>query len=322
MKRNIILSFIALFLCTAAVNADNDLYKRIILLEEFASEQCGSCPSRTELVHEIMDSTAYQGKIIAVNHHSGFYTDFLTTDADIEYLWFYNYKSTYAPALMFDRYPFFETKGRPGSGQRKPTPVGNINNRHNISKCIDSRLDTKAHVGFYLTGQYDNDKTITVRMSGERDSLFCDTDPRVTVYVVENNIKAQQQAAVTGDYYHNHVLRTYNSIWGDVIKWNGDTFEYECKLTLEPEWNKDNIYVVAFVHAYDSENPGNCVIENTRAVGFDTILGIEDARTGKDIVKTEYFTIDGVRTNAAAKGMYIQKSVYSDGSADTKKIVR
>ena len=322
MKRNIILSLVALFLCTSFVKADDDLYQRVVLLEEFTTEKCANCPSRTQLVNEIMDSVAYQGKIVAVYHHSGFYSDFLTLPADEDYKWFYNYKSTYAPALMFDRYPYFETKGRPGSGQRKPTPVSDINNRHNITKYLDRRLADKPHVGFYLIGQYDNDKTITVRMSGVRDSMFCNTDPRVTVYVVENHVEAENQAGAQGVFFHNHVMRAYNSVWGDVLTWNGDTFEYECQLPVEPEWNKDYIQVVAFVHSYDSEDPGNCAVENTRVIDFQTILGIEDAQTHKEVKDIQYFTLDGVHTTPLTDGIYVQKTTYSDGSVETQKIIK
>ena len=322
MKRNFILSLIALFVCASSVKADNDLYERMVLIEEFTTEKCPNCPSCAALLEEVMALPEYEGRLIATTHHSGFYTDWLTTVADTEYKWFYNYKSTYAPAIMFDRYPFFETKGRPGTDQRKPTPVATINTMNNFKKYINRRLDTKAHVGFYLTGEYDNDKNIKVRVSGVRDSLFSESAPRITVFLVENNIKAQNQAGAGSDYHHNHVLRTYNSIWGDVINWNGDKFDYECDLKLQSEWNKDNIQVIAFVHAYDSEDPGKCSIENARIINFETILGIEDAAVNNELVKTEYFTVDGVKADAKAHGLYIEKKTYSDGTVETKKINR
>lgn len=322
MKRNIILSLIALFVCMPYAKADNDLYKRMVLIEEFTTEKCPNCPSCAAMLEEVMAMPEYAGRLIAATHHAGYYTDWLTTDADTEYKWFYNYKSTYAPAIMFDRFPFFETKGRPGTDQRKPTPLATMQTINNFTKYIGKRLDVKAHVGFYLTGEYDNANTIKVRVSGVRDSIFTETQPRITVFLVENNIKAQNQAGAGSGFIHNHVLRTYNSVWGDVINWNGDSFDYECTLSMKPDWNRDNLQLIAFVHAYDAENPGNCVIENARMIDFETILGIEDATAEGSVEKTEYFTIDGIRTDAAMPGLYIEKKTYTDGKTDVRKINR
>lgn len=322
MKRNIVLSFVALLLCASFVKADNDLYKRMVLIEEFSTEKCASCPNVANLLEEVLAMPEYAGLITATTHHSGFYTDWLTTEADNEYKWFYNYKNTYTPAIMFDRYPFFETKGRPGTDQRKPTPLATINSLNNFNKYIGRRLDVKAHVGFYLTAQIIDDKSVKVCVSGARDSLFCDSEPRITVYVVENDITPQQQVGADKNFRHNHVLRAYNSTWGDVISWNDNQFDYECTLNLKSDWKRENLQVIAFVHAYDSTNPGNCVIENVRMVDYETMLGIEDAQVESNLLKTEYFTIDGIKTDVKSHGLYIQKKTYSDGNVVTKKINR
>ena len=55
---------------------------------------------------------------------------------------------------------------------------------------------------------------------------------------------------------------------------------------------------------------------------FSTILGIEDAQINKELVNTEYFTLDGIKTNAKTNGVYIQKKTYKDGTQEVKKINR
>lgn len=318
MKRNIILSLIALFCCSSYINAQTeDKYEKKVLLEEFTTEQCPNCPGGAALVRGLLENPDYTGKVIVATHHSGFYTDWLTTEGDEALMWFFNSQYTFAPAMMYDRYPNFNDQY-----SHEPTAVGFVGDSFDMLKYAKRRLNKKAHVCLDITAEFDNDKTLTVHVKGDRTKVFSDTDPRIFVYITEDNVKAHNQAGGSKDYKHSHVTRAYNSVWGDLLTWDGDTYDYTCKITIDPEWNKDEIEIVAFISAFDAEDPTQCVVDNVRAVPFSVTNGINDAQVDTNVISTEYFTIDGVKVNTLSHGMYIQKKVYSDGKTTIKKINR
>ena len=317
MKRNLLLSLLSL-LCFGGAFAqeENNPYERHVLVEEFTTENCPNCPRGATIMAEIMADNEINDRVIPVTHHSGYYEDWLTTDADRQYLWFFNENYTYAPAIMYDRYPFFNTD----SGYE--TPVSSIHTTSDVKKYIKKRLKAKSHLRLDISGEFDNQTTATIRVNGERSKVFTELEPRITVYVLENRVKAKSQAGAGSGYKHSHVMRTYNQIWGDLINWNGDTFEYECKIEINPEWNKDNLEIVAFVSTLDPEDQAACIVENARAVSFNDFTGIEDIQADSSVVATEYFTIGGVKTDALCHGMYIEKKTFADGGCEIRKITR
>ena len=72
------------------------------------------------------------------------------------------------------------------------------------------------------------------------------------VWVVENDIVANQldNGVEINDYVHNHVFRaSANSTWGvdvDLKAHSPQTVSY--KVPIQSNWNKDNIYAVAFLY--------------------------------------------------------------------------
>ena len=320
MKKNIILSLFALF-CTTFVSAqnDNDKYARKVLLEEFTTEKCPNCPNGARQIAELLFDKDYTDNVIVVAHHAGYYFDWLTTDADESLVWFYNSYQTYAPAMMFDRYPFFTDYYSNGAGS--PTPVYFMSSTADLKKYVDKRMDVEANVGFEISGMFDNEETLNVEVKGDRKKVFCDTDARITVYITEDRIPAKSQAGGSKGYKHSHVMRACSSTWGDVIKWDGDSFTFDCKFKIDPSWNKDELSIVAFVSAFDDADPTKCVVENTRSIPFSITNGIQDMNAdGTEVAETAYYTLDGVRTEVKSHGMYIQKKTYTDGTVKTRKV--
>jgi hypothetical protein len=73
------------------------------------------------------------------------------------------------------------------------------------------------------------------------------------VWLLEDGIQTLQlmpDGSANQEYIHNHVFRTaVNGIWGEdfSIK-EGETAEYTYTQALEPNWNKEQLSVVAFVY--------------------------------------------------------------------------
>ena len=89
-------------------------YQKNVLVEEFTTEQCVNCPRIASWLHEAMEADkAFDGRVFAVCHHAGYYTDWLTLPCDEELTWLYNENGNlYAPALMINRRAMFPNKYR------------------------------------------------------------------------------------------------------------------------------------------------------------------------------------------------------------------
>ena len=280
-------------------------YERHMLIEEFTGEACVNCPPAANMLHQLLDDPAYSQRVSAVCHHIGFGTDNFSTDNARQYLWFYNSSSSYAPAFMWDRSLILEEK----------VPVTTCpSTLKDMKEIVDARLATTSLCDIRATADYAEDtRQLKVTVYGERSVDFCDTPAHVTVFVTEDNVEAFYQAgATTKPYYHQHVLRGYNATFGSVIDWNEDnTFSYDCQIEIGDDWNTDNLNIVAFVSAYDPDDPANCAIENSCEIGFPKgNSGITAPATATSALSAVY-TITGQRTTSSAPHLQIRK--YSNG---------
>ena len=170
---------------------------------------------------------------------------------------------------------------------------------------------------------------------------FCENPARISIYLVENDIKARNQAGASAGeaYIHNHVMRACNSTWGKVIDWNEDnTFEYSYDFTIKSAWNTNNMEIIAFVSDYNSSDAASCVVENSEMRKFtdfyyDNIKSISDNEinvitNGKTIEVTGnyksfiVYNINGqsVEPSQLLSGIYIVK-VVTENSIESHKVM-
>lgn len=275
------------------VNQDNT---RHVLVEEFTTERCPNCPRLAGYIHNALQKEKYKGLAHVVCHHAGFYTDWLTADCDESYLWLYNKNgATFAPAMMVDRYTF-------GGTAATHSPAS----QNDVESCWDERLAETAPVSLDITAKIDANtaNTMHVTISCEKtEDNFADS-PRLTVFVVENNINARNQAGISANFVHQHVTRSCNAAWGEPITWNGNDFEYTCDFTLDDTWVRDNLEIIAFVSNYNPEDATDCAIYNSNAIAYSQVdvSGIGSLPT--DNAQTAcYYTLSGTKIEKAeAKG--------------------
>lgn len=280
-------------------------FTRTVLLEEFTTEKCRNCPPAAEKLHNILENPDYEGRLIAVCHHAGFETDWLTLPTDEDYLWLYNSNgSVFAPAMMIDRTPTLEEKTAV-FGMTIPT-------EEDIMSEIDKRLTVPSTVSINASVSIDDDDLLTVDITGERTPEE-NGKPMVTVYLVENNIPAVFQSGAGEDYIHQHVTRALNKTWGEQIKWNGDSYTYQCTFELDETWKRDDMEVVAIVNRDIPSNVLACEVINATSVSLrpSEVRNIaEEGRTA-----AAYYDMQGTRLKERpARGLYI--TVYSDGSSE------
>ena len=249
---------------TGKLNTLGESFERNVLVEEFTTEKCPNCPGMATMMKNTLNRYPQQAARVAlVCHHSGFYTDQFTTSADNAYTWFYNNAgATYAPAVMFDRYPYTEADK---TGLK--TPVIFASNSSEIIAYINHRLNTPAYLDLDAEAAFNADSTsVTVWVTAKRAQGY-EVTPRLAVVLTENDIASTSQAGYSGTFYHAHVMRDINSTWGvDVDNWTDNQATYSYTFDLKNNWNRSNLQVVAYIGNYDSTDASNCVVENSVAV--------------------------------------------------------
>lgn len=248
----------------------DNIFVRNVLMENFTTERCPNCPPMATMVHRVLDQPEFSN-VILWEHHSGYYEDVLTTQFDRDYMWFYNDGgSTYAPAMMYDRF-----------GVTATTPVDFPETQAYLENMLTERLAEPALVDINIKAGYLEDGKLKVIVTGERtQETFTTLPPRMTVALVEDNINAVSQSGASGTFIHHNVGRAISSVWGEEISWNGNNYRYECTFDVDEAWNKENLGIIAFVSEYNPRNPVACGVANTRLLKADLFGDITEGVAG------------------------------------------
>lgn len=296
-------------IATGTIDFDEFDFRRNVMIEEFTTEVCVNCPSAAAIFNEIMHSGKYAGRVNMACHHAGYYTDFLTVDADNEYVWMYG-GGSFCPGVLYDR----------------SSAVMNVGQYEMVEENIDKHLAVKAGVSFSLDAEY-NPATnmVDVKMEGGCDWDKSSTPLFATVYLIENAIPQRRQKGAPEGFVHNHVTRQYNAVWGDALEFDKDErFSYSCSLPVEDYYVRENMEVVAFVHRYDFHDRLKCGIENSGRADIDWDLsGIHDVPSdnfSNSIISVDYYDLYGNKISAPA-GFTVKRVRLSDGTVRTEKII-
>ena len=283
--------------------AELKTWPRKTLIEEFTTEYCTYCPDAAKGLHNFLEAYPELAEQVAVAcHHAGFGTDWLSISASSTYTKFYGSGGTYAPAFMYDRYAF---DGKVPVEGRQTTTAG-------YRGRVESRLSFPSYANVGLTATFNEEKKkINVSCDLERSWLFTDSPIKLTLFLTEDNITAQNQSGASGEFIHQHVLRSVNSTWGATPTWQDDKASYTYTFTLKSAWKTDDLKVIAIISSYDSSDITNCVVENVACVVPTLPEGIGKVTNNNAAVVGRY-TIDGRRTDKAQRGLNIIKM--SDGS--------
>lgn len=293
-------------------------YRRHVLLEEFTTEQCSNCPDVAAFVNSVLADELYASDVSMVAHHSGFYTDPFTQPCDNSLVWLYNSNgSLFAPAMMFDRYASHL------SSTGMPTPVIFVSDRSSLEAYLTERIMTGSQVYMDVVLTTEDSIHYDVHVEGGRSAGF-DTDMFMTIYLTESDVPAVYQQGTTGGFRHNHLIRAYNSIWGEPITWNDDnTFAFDWSFEVNDEWNPDNMEVVALAAAFDETDPSECAVENCAAARLKAKVatGIHTPVSSNACIT--YYDLQGRKLESAsdASGICIVKEVCGDGTVVVRKVV-
>lgn len=285
-------------------------FLRNVVVEEFTTERCPNCPPSAKGLHQALESNeSYASRVIAVCHHAGFYTDWLTRSCDRELLQLYNDGgSTFAPAIMFDRLPMFESNYL--NGQRDN--VAAIRLKEDFVECIELAMGVPTHalVGIRVKEASESEMTIEVNALVDDE---CNLEyPILTVYATEDDIKAHDQQGADGEFYHQHVIRWDNGTWGEDVQFSNHAFSQTYTIPFDPSWNKEKMHIVAFLSNHNANNVLDNSIENAASIDVNVaVTGISHATEDAQPVVIGRYTISGQRATHHQKGIQIIK--LSDG---------
>lgn len=276
-------------------------FVRNVLLEEFTTEKCTNCPRVASYVHDAMNEPEFQGRLNTMENHAGYYTDSFTATFHNDWTWLFD--NLYAPAVLYDRH----------AEDGEATAVTCPNSKLELFEGIRKRLRETAFVSLKVTADVDGEnQKINVKVTGTRaKENFTKNPARITVVLTETNLAAISQAGAGGDYTHYNVGRRVNSIWGDVLEWNGDDYTYECSIPYTQNYVLDNLGILAFIHDYDPDDKTKCDVANSAAItsaeftGKATAIFAPNASTNDS--KALYFDLQGRKLSAPTKGFNIVK---------------
>lgn len=290
------------------------LFVKKVLIEEFTTERCSNCPRAAGNLHTVLENPEFKDKIVAVCHHAGYFTDQFTQPCDLDFEDFFGIG--FAPAMMYDRAPLF-MKG----GKSSVAPASDNSTIIDIEKYSRICLQEPAHVSISLSASVDEDLNIlTINVEGERRGLEIAT-PRLTLYITEDDVFSATQTSSLGEFYHQHLIRAYNSTYGDIISWDGNRFSAEYTYDLDQKWDIKKMNAVALVSGYDELDPTKCQVDNVESIPLyeKDSSGIELNESQNEIILTEYYDIHGVRVINPSKGIVIKRTVYNDGNEKLEK---
>ena len=216
------------------VKPDIPAQPRRVLLEAFTGQRCVNCPRGTEVIEQLQQEPG-DTTVIAVGIHGGplafagnARTVGLATTLGNDY--YSHWKLEYQPVGLINR-------GAPTNyTDWTAAVVGEMAKEVVLNLSVQSAVE-------------DGHMNISV----EATAIDHDIDAMLQVWVLEDGITALQlmpDGSSNASYVHNHVLRAaVNGMWGEEISLQLGCQQYMTfTQEIDPAWNPENIYAVAFVY--------------------------------------------------------------------------
>lgn len=263
---------------------------KYVLLEEYSTAPCGFCPDGLLVVEDILNTI---NNVILGQIHAGFGTDAMTIPAHTQWAAAY---APGAPTAMVDRILF--------DGE---TSVGF--SRGLWKQRVQEQLNTLTPVNVNVRGDYDpNGDKVTVTVNANFVDYGTPGTYHMNIYVTEDSVTGSGPGYDQRNYYsasggaaggpnhpfynepdpivgynHQHVIRDVpTGTWGmpGIIPNSpqpNQTYSDDFTITLNPNWDRDQLYLVAFVTKHDAANVNNRPVLNAYEVKLTELSGVDVA---------------------------------------------
>lgn len=330
-------------------------FARKVLLEQFSTENCSSCPGAHRYLDKVLAEETYADHFVWVTHHVGYERDTFSLPESEAPLFFYEKQEndgTYsesAPAMLLDR-THTELKHSFDGYDYTMLPVYPSQDEFN-RKLLDEAIARPAFVSVDIKEACDpKTRKLDLTISGRAYKESLDADNLyLNLFLVEDDIYSRRQAgAGTADdggrkpVYQHGVIRQI-SLGGGGKKLTLDDkgeYTYSTSLNIPKEWSAANMRIVAFVAKSLKGGARNAQVLNsneTKIAAYRSIAPTPDqemtvqlyAQDGRIYVSGEGATIAAVYNmsgelmpnEALLPGIYVAMVETSFGSYMRKVIV-
>ena len=208
-----------------------------------------------------------------------------------------------------------------------PTPMFDVLiNPNDAINVFNAAANVPTFVNLNVGGTLANDKeTLTVKVGGDvAPGIMPEGEKlRLSIYLMERNVESDSQLfwnddekeQYAGMFTHPNVIREIMTpVEGFEIE-AGGTFNEAVETTIDPTWNLENMYLIAFVHRDGKLGGKRMHVFNTTESEITEATGIVTIEHSPSNVEHSVYDLSGRRIQSAElkKGLYI---------VDGKKIIR
>lgn len=323
-------------------------FARKVLLEQFSTENCSSCPAGHKYLDKVLAEDAYADHFVWVTHHVGFGRDTFSLPESEALIFFYE-EDEYAPSMLLDR-THTELKHFYEKYAYTMLPIMTSQDEFN-HQLLDEALARPAFVTVDIKEECKPDtRQLDLTISGQTYREYLDADNLyLNLYLVEDDIYSRRQAGAgkasdggLKPVYHHGVIRQI-SLGGGGLKLTLDDkgeYTYSTSLQIPKEWSAANMRIVAFVSKSLKGGARNAEVLNsneTKIAAYRSIAPTPDqemmvqlyAQDGRIYVSGEGATIAAIynmsgeliTNEALLPGIYIAMVETSFGSYMRRVIV-
>lgn len=231
-------------------------FARKVLLEQFSTENCSSCPGAHRYFEKVLAEETYADHFVWVTHHIGFGRDTFSLPESEALIFFYGDQEEYAPSMLLDR-THTELKHSFDKYGYTMLPIYPSQDEFN-RKLLDEAIVRPAFISVDIKEQCDpKTRKLDLTISGRAYKESLDADNLyLNLFLVEDDIYTRRQAgagtAADGGrkpYYLHGVIRqiTLGSNGEKITLDDKDEYTHSTSLEIPKDWSAANMRIVAFV---------------------------------------------------------------------------